>query len=263
MTEKNVAFPSLPQAVLLVGALFAMELVVGIVLNGARNVLGITSAQTWTLGELLANGLVFATVMQYRGLTYRGLFHPAGTSMRATAANVVPWVLLLVPALVITLSMVVNVITGLFPLSDSNRAMFEEMAGNDLATLLMGCVIAPVVEEMLFRGVILRGFLQRYDRGMAIWASSALFGLAHLNVYQFAVGLLMGAVCGWLYTRARSLVPCVALHMAYNSSLHLLASASGEASITGGLWIACVLLAGVGVHALQRAFAQADAAGKN
>jgi membrane protease YdiL (CAAX protease family) len=56
----------------------------------------------------------------------------------------------------------VNLVTQAFPLSDSDRAMFEQLGGDDLATALLGCVIAPVVEEMLFRGVILRGFLRRY-----------------------------------------------------------------------------------------------------
>jgi len=264
MTEKNETFPSALQAVLLVAVLTLLENIVALGLRDAQPALGITSAQRWVLTELLVNGVVFATVMQYRGLTYRALFHPAGNSMRATAATVVPWVLLLVPALVITISMLVTLVTQAFPLSDRNREMFETMASNDFATLLMACVVAPVVEEMLFRGVILRGFLQRYDRNVAIWASSVLFGLAHLNIYQFVAALFMGAVCGWLYARARSLVPCIALHMAYNSALNLLASGSSdnETSLSGGLWIACVLLAGIGVHGLQRAFAQADADGK-
>ena len=265
MTDKTKPFPSAPQALLLVVALFVAEFIVGVLLKDAQGVLALTAPQGWALASLLANGCVFATVMQYQGLDYRQLFHPAGTSMRATAAAVVPWVMLLVPALVIGLSMLVTLVTQAFPLSDSQRALFDRMASNDFATLLLACVIAPVVEEMLFRGIILRGFLQRYTRGQAIWGSSLLFGLAHMNIYQFVAALLMGAVCGWLYTRARSLVPCIALHAAYNSALNLLASlASGsddstQVTLTGGLWIASMLLAGIGVLALRRTFDEQDA----
>ncbi len=260
MTEKNETFPSAPQALLLIVAWFAIEFVVGAVLGGLQGPLGLTQPQAWALTSLVANGCVFATVMQYRGLTYRALFHPAGTSMRATAIRLVPWVLLLVPALVLSITMLVDLVAQAFPLSDSQREMFDRMTGDDLATVLMGCAIAPVVEEMLFRGVILRGFLARYGRAQAIWGSAALFGLAHLNVYQFVAALLLGAVCGWLYERSRSLVPSIALHAAYNTALNALANVgsdtgdSTQVTLSAGLWIASMLVAGLGVEFLRRAF---------
>ena len=51
-----------------------------------------------------------------------------------------------------------------------------------------------VLEEMLFRGVTLRGFLRRYSRTFAIRWSAALFGIAHLNLYQFMTALAIGIV---------------------------------------------------------------------
>ncbi len=263
MSEKK-AFPSAVQALLLIVALFGAEILVSTLLHGAQGLLNLTSSQAWALGSLIANGCVFATVTQWQGLTYRDLFHPAGTSMRATATAIVPWVMMLVPALVLVNSTLVGVVSQAFPLSDSERAMFERLGGDDLATTLLGCVIAPVVEEMLFRGVILRGFLQRYERTHAIWGSALLFGLAHLNIYQFVAALCLGAVSGWLYERARSLVPCIALHAAYNTALSLLAHASSasdadpDGPISAGLWIASLLLAAVGLLYLKRAFGARD-----
>jgi membrane protease YdiL (CAAX protease family) len=70
---------------------------------------------------------------------------------------------------------------------------------------------------MLFRGVILRGFLRRYSRTFAILWSAALFGIAHLNLYQFMTAFAIGVVGGWLYERCRSLWPCILLHATYNS----------------------------------------------
>jgi uncharacterized protein len=265
MTEQNEKFPSALQALLLIAALFAVELAVGVLLHDAQGLLNLTSSQAWALGSLIANGCVFATVMQYKGVTYRGLFHPAPTSMRDTAITLVPWVLMLVPALVLIVSTLVAIVTQAFPLSDSERALFERLGDDDLATTLLGCAIAPVVEEMLFRGVILRGFLQRYPRSHAIWGSAALFGLAHLNIYQFVAGLTLGAVSGWLYERSRSLVPCIALHAAYNTALSLLArypsgtDGDADAPISGGFWIASLMLAAVGVLYLVRAFRSSDA----
>ena len=260
MTDKNTSFPSAPQALLLVVALYALEYAIGNLFADAQSTLALTEPQEWALTSLLANGVVFATVMQWKGLTYRELFHPAGTSMRGTAMALVPWVLLLVPALVLNITMIVNVVARAFPLSPREHELFDLMGGGDFATVL-GCAIAPVVEEMLFRGVILRGFLQRYGRAQAIWGTAALFGAAHLNLYQFVAALLMGAVCGWLYERSRSLVPCIALHAGYNTALELLTHVatddSSQLTLTAGTWLASVLLAALGVEMLRRAFARA------
>ena len=48
-----------------------------------------------------------------------------------------------------------------------------------------------------------------------VW-SAALFGIAHMNLYQFATAFAIGIVAGWLYERCRSLWPCILLHAAYN-----------------------------------------------
>lgn len=264
MTDKNTGFPSAPQALLLVVALYALEYAISRLFGDAQSTLALTEPQAWALTSLLANGVVFATVMQWKGLTYRELFHPAGTSMRGTAMTLVPWVLLLVPALVLNITMIVNIVARAYPLSPRERELFDLMGGADFATILVSCAIAPVVEEMLFRGVILRGFLQRYGRAPAIWGTAVLFGAAHLNLYQFVAALLMGAVCGWLYERSRSLVPCIALHAGYNSALELLSNVasddnSSQLTLSAGTWLVSVLLAGFAVEMLRRAFARTDA----
>ena len=266
MTEKNQDFPSALQAVLLVVVLFAVKVIVDAILLSAQDVLALTDSQRFALEAVIANGCVFATVMQIKGLTYRELFHPAGTSMRATAATVVPWVLLLVPALVLGISILIGIEQQAFPLSDRERALFERLGANDLATTLVACVIAPVVEEMLFRGIVLRGFLHRYGRAQAIWGSAVLFGVAHLNIYQFVAALLIGALSGWIYERGRSLVPCIALHAGYNTALTLLAQfqsdADGNAMLPASAGFASLLLAAVGIVFLRRIFDAQDTAAK-
>lgn len=62
---------------------------------------------------------------------------------------------------------------------------------------LYACLLGPVTEEILFRGLVLRS-LQPYGKKFAILVSSLLFGLFHGNLMQapfaFAVGLVMGYV---------------------------------------------------------------------
>jgi hypothetical protein len=132
-----------------------------------------------------------------------------------------------------------HLLMRMVPLSAWEESLFSRMADGSVAAVLAVCVMAPLLEEMLFRGIVLRGFLQRYSRWQAIVMSALLFGAAHMNIYQFVVGFVMGVVLAWLYERTRSLIPCIALHAAYNTTTLLLADwldGLAVAPAVGGRW---------------------------
>lgn len=136
--------------------------------------------------------------------------------------------------------------------------MFERMVKGPGAFVTV-CLLAPVVEEMLFRGIILRSFLHQYPSRPAIAGSAFIFGLAHLNLYQFVTAFLFGLVAGWLYERSRSLWPPILLHAACNftSVVAWYHRDMLEAKVPGmppALWIGAFLLAFVGTTLLQRIF---------
>lgn len=78
------------------------------------------------------------------------------------------------------------------------------------------CVFGPLLEELLFRGVILES-MKMYSCRFAIFFSSLIFGLMHGNIAQAINGFLIGLVLGALYVRSDSLVPCVVMHMIMNT----------------------------------------------
>jgi membrane protease YdiL (CAAX protease family) len=89
-----------------------------------------------------------------------------------------------------------------------------------LLALLVVCV-APVVEELVFRGVLLSGLASRMHVGWAILVSAVIFGCAHLPDFRFAwypvpALILLGLVSGWLRVRSRSLWPSITLHATNN-----------------------------------------------
>ncbi|CAA2102533.1 CPBP family intramembrane glutamic endopeptidase [Variovorax paradoxus] len=241
-SPKGAAFPSAAQAALLFVALFLCEFVVGAALRDANGWLGLNTMQIGVLSAVLGNGLIFAVVMHFQQLTYRELFHHAPSSVRATLMLVVPPVLLLVPALLLTLTSALQLLTLLVPPSAWEQSYFSRMADGSVAAVLAVCVMAPMLEEMLFRGIVLRGFLRRYPRWQAIFMSALLFGAAHMNIYQFVVGFVMGTVLAWLYERTRSLIPCIALHAAYNTTTLLLAERLDDITPSRLVWAVVVAL---------------------
>jgi membrane protease YdiL (CAAX protease family) len=77
---------------------------------------------------------------------------------------------------------------------------------------------APVVEELFFRGLLLRGLLGRAPAAVAIVASGLLFALAHFEAVQFAGLAVFGVILGLLAWRTGRLGPGMAAHAAFNAS---------------------------------------------
>ncbi len=218
------AFPSVGQALLMLAALFLAEVLLVNLLSPLQRWARVGAESVVVIVIVLAHALVFTLATQWQGLSYRRIFHASASSPAVVAKALLPPVLMLVPAAVLVLVNGVQWLVWLVPMSAAEKALFAQMASGGLPHVLLACVLAPCLEEMLFRGVILQGFLARYPRGRAIWGSALLFGAAHLNLYQAAVGVVLGLLTGWLYERSRSLLPCIGLHAGYNAALIAIAA---------------------------------------
>ena len=106
-----------------------------------------------------------------------------------------------------------------------------DLAGEELVV----CILAPLAEEVIFRGAVLRTMLEHWEgnkRWTAITISALLFALAHMNPAQMPHAFLLGLLIGWLYERSRSLIPCVVLHCANNTIAYLMTAAYPAPDIT-------------------------------
>ena len=88
--------------------------------------------------------------------------------------------------------------------------------------MVSACLLAPLAEELLYRGVLFRSFWSRLGVLPAALVSSAIFAVLH---FYDGYGLLsvgfFGLACAFLYATTGSLGSCIALHMLYNSSIKL------------------------------------------
>jgi membrane protease YdiL (CAAX protease family) len=262
MPEQHPNLPNAVQAVFLILALFMLEFVIGVAMYGMRDVLGLTDMQQADLVNVLANGILFSVLMHHKNLSFAQLFHASRSSPKVTFILLLPPILLTIPAFVMLMGALSQILVDLFPLSSAEEQMFEAMAGTNLAATLATCVLAPMLEEMLFRGIILRSFLRQYPVWPAIFGSAALFGAAHLNLYQLVVAFALGTYCGWLYQRTRSLIPTITVHASYNSVLTLLTffpqgkAASWFDGNSVGVWVLVLGLGWLGLLMLRRMLRQ-------
>jgi uncharacterized protein len=135
------------------------------------------------------------------------------------------------PAIVtgLGLSLVSCEIIGWIPMPEFIEEVFRELlASHPIPRFISIVVIAPVAEEMLFRGLIFREFARRYSVPHAIVGSAALFAAFHLNPWQAVVAFPIGVVAAWLVLRTGSIVPGIVLHAALNFTSAFLVTPMGS-----------------------------------
>jgi membrane protease YdiL (CAAX protease family) len=86
-----------------------------------------------------------------------------------------------------------------------------------LLLFVVVAVVAPIVEEIFFRGLVLRSLERRMSSNWAIVVSAAVFGAAHLQPLQFPALFVFGLVAAILATRTGRLGPGIWAHVAFNS----------------------------------------------
>lgn len=93
------------------------------------------------------------------------------------------------------------------------------MAQTTLGMVLMiiyTCIIAPITEELFYRGMLLKTF-SKVNQRFAIIASSVFFGLAHGNIRQFMLAFLLGIFLSHITVKHNSLLPSIIVHIFVNS----------------------------------------------
>ena len=122
----------------------------------------------------------------------------------------------------IALLLVLDPIVNLIPMPDWLYDAFAQLMGEkSLSTFVMLCIAAPILEELIFRGIILQGFLKNYSPQKAIIWASILFGLVHLNPWQFIPAVVLGLFIGWVYWKTGSLLPCIFIHFVANTTSYV------------------------------------------
>jgi membrane protease YdiL (CAAX protease family) len=103
------------------------------------------------------------------------------------------------------------------PVQQIIQVIARTQSGSVLAlAAIVTVVVAPISEEMLFRGLLQPALGRWTGRGSAILLSAAFFAAAHMDLYAMPMLLVLGIALAYVYDRTRSLAAPVALHMTFN-----------------------------------------------
>jgi len=99
---------------------------------------------------------------------------------------------------------------------------FDMIMKDRMGYFIIG-LLAPLSEEMVFRGAVLKSLLQwKRNPWIGIAISALLFALIHMNPVQMPHAFLVGLLLGWMYYRTDSIVPGVVYHWVNNTVAYVM-----------------------------------------
>jgi membrane protease YdiL (CAAX protease family) len=115
------------------------------------------------------------------------------------------------------------------PQPESLKEAVEVMRGATMlwASIAVFGLLAPLAEELIFRGLLFGWLEGRWNARMAWIVSSLAFAAAHIDRAHIVLVLPLGLLFGWLRWRTGSLLPSLAAHAINNSAAVLAARFAG------------------------------------
>jgi hypothetical protein len=204
------------QAAVLVFMVIAVQVVFGLIVTPATRAFPDPLLKTilTVIGYSVSFGAVILVSLRKSGLSWKERMATGPGSVLFALA-----VVFTVFGLQILISELDNLFRKLLPQIGGGPAILEQIVSGEglFALFILLVLIAPVAEETLFRGVILRGFFANYGTVKALLVSALIFAVSHLNIWQFAGAFILGMYLAYVYGETRSLSLCVGAHLLNNA----------------------------------------------
>jgi membrane protease YdiL (CAAX protease family) len=204
----------------IIGALILCFLVVGVQLLLGTTIGLVTGLFETGTGSIVSRmGTIFVPLVSFGVVIFIGIKKSKKNCNALFKFNKVSpgiWLATIICALglLIVLSELDNVFNYFLPMPQSMQSSFITTLTDQMfivAIIVVG-IIPAFTEEMLFRGIILNGLAENYSERKAILISSLLFGLTHLNPWQFLSAFIIGVLSAWLCIRTKSIVLSIYIH---------------------------------------------------
>lgn len=124
---------------------------------------------------------------------------------------------LLIAGVLLLCSELNNLLQWMWPLPDFGAAGESQFKGNFVSFLIVVALVAPVTEEIIFRGLILDGLRENYPLRTALLLSSMFFAVIHFDVYAVVNAFILGIALAFVRISTGSLFLCIVLHALVNA----------------------------------------------
>lgn len=220
--EFRVAYPSWGDLLTLLGV-FIVATVLGSLLTGILQKIGSVSVG---FGSFLGYVIQFSLVIIF-GLFQRKIRSPKGTRLLKFGLAKLDFVIILWGTImVLATGVVIEPLLNLFPETYLDRLGNIMAAGGWM--MFTSIVIAPIMEEILFRGILQDALMRKYGVFVGILIASAVFGIVHIIPQQVVNAFMIGIVLGYIYYRTGALLPVILIHCINNAISYFTWMLNGE-----------------------------------
>ena len=213
-TEKTIDYPKIKNAILLLVLLIILQLSFGIILGlFAASTNSYLNNYSTGIASLLSSAVVILIALKKSNFSFTSI-----SRIRNLSVHLYMLIIITCAGLSIVLSEVDNLFQLFFPVTPFFYELFHGLFYTDdvISSIFLLLIVAPLTEEILFRKIILSGFINNYGITKAIILSSIMFGTIHLNPWQFIPATAVGFYFSWLYIKTNSIIPCIFAHGTFN-----------------------------------------------
>lgn len=234
--------------------MFLIGALLGSLIVGAMGVVSMEFAQIY--GTVISYPVMFIPPWLYvTAQSRRNEFFETGYSLDSSNFGRLGGfrMALIVSVATLALGFVTDSLNAIMPQTPEwfENAMAQIMDAPVWITLISVSIFAPLFEEWLCRGVILRGLLQKTHPVSAILVSAVFFAVLHMNPWQALPAFILGALFGFIYYKTGSLKLTMLMHCINNtfavvfSKIPSLENAEGFADVMSTWAYVCIFIASI------------------
>lgn len=234
--------------------MFLIGALLGSLIVGAMGVVSMEFAQIY--GTVISYPVMFIPPWLYvTAQSRRNEFFETGYSLDSSNFGRLGGfrMALIVSVATLALGFVTDSLNAIMPETPEwfENAMAQIMDAPVWITLISVSIFAPLFEEWLCRGVILRGLLQKTHPISAILVSAVFFAVLHMNPWQALPAFILGALFGYIYYKTGSLKLTMLMHCVNNtfavvfSKIPSLENAEGFADVMSTWAYVCIFIASI------------------
>lgn len=200
-----------------IGKTIAMPYVVEAKTEDGRDIYGFAQVAVMFCAPAIASMITFFCYNEMKKIKHSSMFKTEGVTVPLLLKTVGACLIFHrvgVSVLQYAVAIVLDLLGLEMPLFDFELA---EDAGTTFIDLFSSIILAPIAEEMLFRGVVLKEF-SKVSQRFGIVMSALIFGLMHGNPYQFVMAAAVGVPLAYVTVKTGSLIPAIVGHMALNTA---------------------------------------------
>lgn len=230
---KKEKFPDFWQSILMLLGLFGIQIVVLIFADLIANLTGIrylnNEANKTIIVMIISYIILIVIVNKKTDNSIRKRYKGPKSSKKSVLYSL----LLITSWWFVVLPVTMLLLNSSNTLMESGQEIAKTLS--DMSSVWSGVfymiLFAPFFEEIIFRGIILKGLLNNYGVKKSVFISALIFGIMHFNLVQSSTAFATGIILGVIYVKTGSLKVCFFIHAINNTFVGIMGGIINENNI--------------------------------